>query len=57
MSVNKPSTKPSGPPPSVTLAPQPGVPASKETDSGDAALIFVLSLGKFFASVFRMRSA
>lgn len=44
----------SGPSPPVALAPQPGSLANKEADSGDAALIFILSLGKFFASIFKM---
>lgn len=38
----------------VEMAPQPGAPAAKQADSGDAALIFILGLGKFFGGVFRM---
>lgn len=38
------------------LAPQPGVANPKQADSGDAAVLFFLSLGKFLKGAFEMRS-
>lgn len=37
------------------LAPQPGATNVKQADSGDAAIVFFLGLGKFFSGIFRMK--
>lgn len=48
MAEDKPAEKPE-------LAPQPGAANTKQADSGDAAVMFFLGLGKFFGGVFKMK--